>query len=79
MIKKLNNEEVYRFLRSGKVYSVVLIHEKNTLSGNPTFRALILDDSSHVMSPFKFHGHYLEEREEAKFILDYFLNEIVKG
>ena len=59
---------------------VVLEHLKNTETGCPKFKATLILQNGMVSNiaiynaVYQFKGHYLNDYDEAKWILDYHLN-----
>lgn len=87
MIKRLNMINVFKIKRNNKLYIVSLESLKNTPSGTPRYKAIIgvdndydLDLNSSGISLFNavytFTGHYLNEKDEANWILDEYLKEV---
>ena len=59
---------------------VVLEHLKNTETGGPKFKATLIlqnetfSNTSIYNAVYQFKGHYLNDYDEAKWILDYHLS-----
>lgn len=74
MVKQKYNVDVIEFAE----WMVVLEKLTNTASGCPRYKATIIycgadrgmDRAGHV---FQFTGHYRSERQEAEYILQYYL------
>lgn len=56
-------------------YIITLESLKNTVNGNPRFKAVIiaLEDgtTNYYNAVYTFHGHYMNRAQEAAWILDY--------
>ena len=81
MIKRLNSISTFELKDNiDRKWTIALEHLKNTRMGCPRFKAiLIMKDGmvSNVTSynaVYQFTGHYLNDYDEAKWILEYHLN-----
>ena len=87
MIKRKNQISAYQLLGNKGAYIVAIEHLHNTESGCPRFRACIMkleenqdgklclkEGESLYNAVYHFTGHYLNERGEARWILDYHEN-----
>ena len=79
MTKRLNNVSVYRITTNNSNYIVQLERLKNTYAGTPRFKATITNmntftDNFNYSPVYTFTGHYIEECEEAKHIVNYHEN-----
>lgn len=82
MVKRKNNIyafNIYRKTPDGDGnYIVTLESLKNTPSGNPRYKAVIVfepyKEGSRYNAVYTFTGHYMGEQKEAEWILDKYLN-----
>lgn len=74
-MKQLNSIDAYSIKTERNDYVVTLESLKNTTSGNPRFKAVIITLDSNAKeffnSVYTFNGHYFSRRDEAKHIVNY--------
>ena len=81
MVKRLNATNTFEIKDdTERKWLVVLEHLKNTETGCPRFKATLILQNGMVSNiaiynaVYQFKGHYLNDYDEAKWILDYHLN-----
>lgn len=82
-MRRKNNKNTYKITTERGVYAVTLERLKNNVYGNPRFSANILviekdgeaSDDYIFTACYTFDGHYLSERDEARFVVDHYERE----
>ena len=80
-MKKLDSASTFEIKdNTERKWLVVLEHLKNTEMGCPKFKAILIlqnetfSNTSIYNAVYQFKGHYLNDYDEAKWILDYHLS-----
>lgn len=80
-MKKLDSASTFEIKdNTERKWLVVLEHLKNTKMGCPKFKAILIlqnetfSNTSICNAVYQFKGHYLNDYDEAKWILDYHLS-----
>ena len=66
MIRRLDNRDIYKFNNA----LVILENIHNTQSGNPRFRATIINIETLENEVYTFTGHYMTRESEARRIYE---------
>lgn len=84
MIRQRDNIGVYKVVTDSRVYYVELIHLENNYYGTPRFEAhiiridLINQYDYCGAYVYRFTGHFMDDIEESKFIVNYHEKKILK-
>lgn len=79
MLRRLVNGTTYLVTTERGSYAVNLEHLRNTYSGNPRFKAKVIvlkvngevrNDDYAFTAVYSFTGHYLNDYDEAKWIVE---------
>ena len=69
----MNVKDTYKFSKDGETYIVTLSRVKKDVNNNPRYEAEIIVIADNYLSlayVYRFTGHYMDDREEAKWIVD---------
>ena len=86
-MKRLENLATYKIETTRATYFVTMIHLRNTNAGAPRFQANIItaalkngpvNENYYYTVSYTFKGHYYNELDEARYIVEYHENEIKK-
>ena len=82
MVKRLNTEFSFLFLRDDSAYCVVLFGIGNDVNGNRRYEAFVsnvtaISENNRVggASHYRFTGHCMGPQDEAQWILDHHIME----
>ena len=72
MTKRLPNATYYDVRsENGNDYGVTIERVQNDRNGNPRFKAGLIIARCNLVMYYTFTGHYMKERDEAQWIVDY--------
>lgn len=88
MTKRLFNVATYKIKTNRGIYAVCMERLKNTTCGNPRFTARIvtleifdekfINDDFLFTSHYNFNGHFMNELDEARWIVNRYEMDILK-